>query len=88
MVVFRLQSFPLSRPTNMDGETLPPTLLQKLVCLHFCSTTSSKQWINPSGMLAWGRSLRERLLKRYKIGVTTICPGFIMTDIVMKVGIV
>jgi len=37
-----------------------------------------------AGMLAWGRSLRERLLKRYKIGVTTICPGFIMTDIVVK----
>mmetsp|Transcript_23817 Transcript_23817/g.33353 ORF Transcript_23817/g.33353 Transcript_23817/m.33353 type:complete len:287 (-) Transcript_23817:144-1004(-) len=37
-----------------------------------------------AGMLAWGRSLRERLLKRYKVGVTTICPGFIMTDIVTK----
>ncbi|GAB5368583.1 hypothetical protein AAMO2058_001331900 [Amorphochlora amoebiformis] len=37
-----------------------------------------------AGMLAWGRSLRERLLKRYKIGVTTICPGFILTDIVTK----
>mmetsp|Transcript_30222 Transcript_30222/g.42121 ORF Transcript_30222/g.42121 Transcript_30222/m.42121 type:complete len:288 (-) Transcript_30222:165-1028(-) len=37
-----------------------------------------------AGMLAWGRSLRERLLKRYKIGVTTICPGFILTDIVVK----
>mmetsp|Transcript_89 Transcript_89/g.145 ORF Transcript_89/g.145 Transcript_89/m.145 type:complete len:294 (+) Transcript_89:47-928(+) len=36
-----------------------------------------------AGMLAWGRSLRERL-RKYKIGVTTICPGFILTDIVLK----
>mmetsp|Transcript_31106 Transcript_31106/g.54640 ORF Transcript_31106/g.54640 Transcript_31106/m.54640 type:complete len:287 (+) Transcript_31106:96-956(+) len=37
-----------------------------------------------SGMLAWSRSLRERLLKRYKIGVTAVCPGFILTDIMTK----
>jgi len=33
-----------------------------------------------SFVLYWCRSMRDRLLKKYKIGVTAVCPGLIKTD--------